>query len=189
MPDILPPALEDIRTQLEAASSHAQQLVADLRPESIERRPNPTSWSVAECIVHLSLTTDAYVPTIRKALADGRQQNLLSTRQSFRMELAARLLAWWLEPPYRLKSRTPAAFVPGSADFTKALPDFLHRQQQLFHLLTEAKGLAIDRLQIASPFAPQVRYSVYSAFRIIAAHQRRYLWQAQQVARDDAQNM
>jgi hypothetical protein len=50
-------------------------------------------------------------------------------------------------------------------------------------LLAEANGLAIDRLRIASPFARQIRYSVYSAFRLIAVHQRRHLWQAEQVAR------
>jgi hypothetical protein len=158
-------------------------MLADLPRELAGRRPDPTSWSVAECLAHLTLTTDAYVPAIREALADGRRQNLLSSRQSFRMELPARLLAWWLEPPYRLKSRTPAAFVPASSDPTEALPEFLQRQQRLFPLLAEANGLAIDRLRIASPFARQIRYSVYSAFRLIAVHQRRHLWQAEQVAR------
>jgi hypothetical protein len=31
-----------------------------------------------------------------------------------------------------------------------------------------------------SPFDSRVRYNLFSAFRIIAAHQRRHLWQAEQ---------
>jgi hypothetical protein len=183
MPDTLPSALEDIRAQLQEASDRAQNILANLSPELAGLRPDPASWSVAECIAHLSLTTDAYTPVIREALADGRQRNVVSTSGSFRANLNARLLAWWLEPPYQFKARTPAAFVPGLRDPMQALPGFLERQQYLFDLLTDAKGLAIDRLRIVSPFARQMRYSVYSGFVLIAAHQRRHLWQAEQIAR------
>jgi hypothetical protein len=57
-------------------------------------------------------------------------------------------------------------------------------QRRLVELLAEANGLALSKLK-KSPFNANVRYSVYSAFRIIAAHERRHLWQAEQ-ARDAA---
>lgn len=176
-------ALEDIRAELEAVSKRASAIVAALPPELMGRRPVPESWSVAECLNHLTLTADAYAPVVREALAEGRRHNLRGSGKHFRMEPVAWLLAWWLEPPYRFRSRTPAAFVPATSDPAEALPHFLERQQQLLGLLAEANGLALERLQIASPFARQVRYSVYSAFRLIAVHERRHLWQAEQVAR------
>jgi hypothetical protein len=138
---------------------------------------------VAECLDHLTLSADAFVPAIGEALADGRRRNLLSRSGVFRMDFLARLLAWWLEPPYRMKSKTGAAFVPASGDAANSLPNFLERQQQLAALLVEADGLALDQLRIRSPFARLARYSVYSAFRLIAVHERRHLWQAEQVAR------
>jgi len=183
MANSLAPPLDPIRAQLEAASSRAQQIVGNLPPALLGRRPDQHSWSVAECLAHLSLTTDGYLPAIRQALEEGRSRHLLQSEGKFRMGISARILAWWLEPPYRLKSRTPAAFVPGVEDPAAALPDFLHRQQQLLILLAQADGLALDRLRITSPFARQVRYNVYAAFCLIAAHERRHLWQAEQTAR------
>jgi hypothetical protein len=122
------------------------------------------------------------LPAIGQALEQGRSQHLLQSGESLRMELPARMLAWWLEPPYRLKSRTPPAFVPAVENTAAVLPEFLHRQQRLLNVLAEADGLALDRLRISSPFAQQMRYSVYTAFRLIAVHQRRHLWQAEQTA-------
>jgi DinB superfamily len=183
MAGALTPPLDQIHSQLEAAASRARTIVEGLSPALLGRRPDQDAWSVAECIAHLSLTTDAYVPAIRQALDEGRAKHLLRSGTSFRMGIPARLLAWWLEPPYRLRSKTPAAFVPGVENPANALPDFLHRQQQLLILLAEADGLALDRLQIPSPFARQMRYNVYAAFRLIAVHQRRHLWQAEQTAK------
>jgi hypothetical protein len=183
MATVLTRPLEDIREQLDAASARAREVVEGRSVSLLGRRPDEGSWSVAECLAHLSLTTDAYVPVIREALEEGRRRNLQQSGDSFRMEVSARILAWWLEPPYRLKSRTPAGFVPRMQDPADALPDFLERQRQLATLLAEANGLALDRLSIVSPFAKQMRYNVYAAFRVIAAHERRHLWQAEQTAR------
>ena len=36
------------------------------------------------------------------------------------------------------------------------------------------------RMKIVSPFDKRVRYNLVSAFHILAAHERRHLWQAEQ---------
>jgi hypothetical protein len=174
--------LDQIAVQLEAASARAQRIVGSLSPALLGRRPDPNSWSVAECIAHLSLTTDAYLPAIRQALEEGRRRGLRRSGNSFRVELSARMLAWWLEPPYRMKARTPAAFVPGVEDPEAVLADFLERQRRLLEVLVEGSGLPLDRLPIRSPFAHWMHYGVYAAFVVIAAHERRHLWQAEQTA-------
>jgi hypothetical protein len=177
------PPLNQIRVQIEDASSQARKLVQDLDPALLGRRPDQNSWSVAECIAHLSLTADAFLAPIRQAIEDGRSRHLRQSGTSFHRGISARLLEWFLEPPYRLKSRTPAAFVPGVEHPGAVLPEFLDRQQQLLTTLAEADGLALDRLRITSPFARPMRYNVYDAFRLIAVHERRHLWQAGQTLR------
>lgn len=39
-----------------------------------------------------------------------------------------------------------------------------------------------DALKVPSPVSRHVRYNVHSAFLILAAHQRRHLWQARRAA-------
>ena len=177
------PQLRQISTEINDATARARNVVENLHAGLAGRRPHPSSWSVEECIAHLTMTTDAFLAVIRPAIDRARNQQLLDAGTTFGMGLSARLLAWWLEPPYRTKSKTSAAFVPGSEQSARALPDFLDRQSRLLDLIAEADGLALDRIQIASPFAPRMKYNVYAAVRLIAVHQRRHLWQAEHVAR------
>jgi hypothetical protein len=80
--------------------------------------------------------------------------------------------------------KTPDPFVPATIEpKASVLAEFDGYQRRLVELLAEANGLALSRIKIRSPFNASVRYNVYSAFRIIAAHERRHLWQAEQ-ARD-----
>jgi hypothetical protein len=98
-----------------------------------------------------------------------------------RADLMGRLLAWLLEPPSRVKTKTPPAFVP-VADLPKAdgLAAWDRAHATLADLVARARGAPIDRVKIVSPFDPRgkLKYSVYSALLILAAHERRHLWQA-----------
>jgi len=44
--------------------------------------------------------------------------------------------------------------------------------------LSRGRGLGLDKAMIKSPFSETMKYNVYSAFVLIAAHNRRHLWQA-----------
>ena len=44
------------------------------------------------------------------------------------------------------------------------------------------KGRDLNRLKIVSPFGARLSYNVYSAFRVLAAHERRHVWQAERAA-------
>ena len=61
---------------------------------------------------------------------------------------------------------------------TKCLA-FLGRQQQIRQVIDESRGVALDAVKITSPFARQVRYSMWSSFCLTAAHERRHLGQAE----------
>ena len=50
--------------------------------------------------------------------------------------------------------------------------------EQIVTQLRSADGLALDQIQIHSPFAEKIKYKLYSALVIILAHNRRHLWQA-----------
>jgi hypothetical protein len=177
------PELNEICAQLEAASDRARRIVAGMSRGHLDRRPDAGSWLVAECLRHLTLTTDAFLPPIRAALEEGLRKKLAHSGGRFRMGATARMLAWWLEPPYRMRSKASPPFVPDVEDPARVLPEFLDRQEKLLSAVADADGLALDRLSIPSPFAARLRYNVYAAFVLIAVHERRHLWQAEQVVR------
>jgi len=127
----------------------------------------------------LTLTTRAYLPLLDEALA--RVTPSHGAAQVYRPDLMGRLLAWFLEPPYRIRSATAAAFVPGTTEDAGAVMEqFQASQAELEQRLERAEGRDLGSVRLISPFNARVKYNLVSTFLIILAHERRHLWQAEQ---------
>jgi hypothetical protein len=172
----LHPQLADIKHQLANCSQRAQSVTFGLSPEQLRQRPASGGWSIAECLAHLTLTTGEYLK-----LADNAFAGAPHGTGNFKRDLVGRILAWTLEPPYRMKTKTLPAYVPGADHLADPLAAFLESQQQLIDTLYRANGIALDRVRVQSSFNPRIDYNLLSFFSILASHQRRHLWQAEQV--------
>ena len=170
----LSPQLEQLVEAFEQAKADARRLLTSSAEEQLRQRPSPDSWSALECIGHLNLGNDMMLAEVRKALAQAPK----ASKQAYKMDLIGKLMVWSFKPG-RIKLKAPAAIakpIPhGCAQ--EALSEFYRHQDEAINLIRSSEGLAIDRCKMKSPFA-KVRYSAYSAFEIIAAHNVRHLWQA-----------
>ncbi len=177
----LPAQLALVKEELLYARERARAVCTGLDAATWATRPSAAEWSIGECLTHLNLTSARLLPLIDEVIADGRARNLLGAGP-FGMGLVAWALQRLLEPPYKTKTKTPAAFVPGRLDSMDAtLERFDALQLALQERIDRAAGLALDRLRVVSPFNSRVRYNLYAAFCLIATHQRRHLWQAEQI--------
>ncbi len=181
----LSPSLASIRNELEATSARLHALTDTMDDATWRTRPGNAGWSVAECIEHLNLTSRAYAPILNEAIRDGRARGLTDNAGRNRLDFVGWMFVKMLEPPVkRMRVTTTPPFVPPSIDARpKVVAEYDELQGKLISFLAEADGLALSRLKVASPFNARFRYSVYSAYRMIASHQRRHLWQAEH-ARD-----
>ena len=131
--------------------------------------------------MHLNITSERYVPIVDEAIRALRSRGLIAEGPLGR-DLIGWLLTRMMEPPVRIRTKTPPAFVPARIDpMADVLERFDYLQGELLVRLDRASGLALDRQRLVSPFNVRVRYNLYSAFCILAAHQRRHLWQAGRV--------
>ena len=96
--------LEEVETELDQATARAWQLVKSTDPRVFTVRPRAGSWSAAECLSHLSLSTELFLPVLKKAFEDAREKGMLSNRKP-KMDLIGRTLRWFLEPPIRQRGR------------------------------------------------------------------------------------
>ena len=172
----LEPQLRDLRLQFQANSASARELCASISPENMLQRPSNHGWSMGECIEHLAITTRNYLE-----LADKAFLNAPRAAGPYKKDFTGRLLAWYLDPPYRRKDKTLPAYEPPKLTAERVLPDFLASQEQLLARLEQANGLALDQIKVRSSFNEKIAYNLYSFFCILAAHQRRHLWQADNV--------
>jgi DinB superfamily len=172
--------LASLVDQVQSVTHRAKQIVVCRSRADLTTRLKPSSWSVAECFDHLALTTRAFLPAISDALATASN---LTTNRPLGTGILARLLILNLEPPSAVRFNVLPQLRPQRQDFDAAWGGFLESQSHLLNALSAAGGLAIDKVKIESPVYARIRYTVYGAFRMLTAHERRHLWQITQVLR------
>jgi DinB superfamily len=172
--------LASLVDQIQSVTLAAKEIVLRRSRADVSTRPKPSSWSVAECFGHLALTTRAFLPAISDALAKASN---LTTNRPLETGILTRLFILNLEPPYAFRFNVLPQLRPQAQDFDEAWGGFLESQSHLLDILSSSGGLAIDKVKIGSPVYARMSYTVYGAFRMLTAHQRRHLWQITQILR------
>src|SRR5262245_30916323 len=168
--------------QLVAAADLARQLAREFSALELCEAPAPEAWSGADNLVHLTLASQALIPRMTRTLGKLAEAGKHSDGPS-RPDWVGRFYAWALEPPASFKAKVPGPFVPlAGQSVAAALPTFLKEQEQVLALVKRSIPLDLAARKVPSPVSRYVRYNVISAFHILAAHQRRHLWQARRAA-------
>ena len=180
---LLNPQLDEIKIQLDAASQKASSTVNSVSFEQLKQRPKPDKWSIAECLVHLNLSSQAEIDVLNDAYKQIPTKQISAEKQ-FKMDLLGRFLKWTLEPPPMsiFKVKTTEKFQPVAIEpLSEILPTFLALQEQPKASVDAANGLPLDQIKVVSPFSSKIKYNLLSCFNILLAHERRHLWQAEKV--------
>ena len=168
---------------LDAAERDARALVDGLTETRGAWRADPGSWSVAECLDHLATANRVYVramqPPAARAQSDGRKR---------RVPALPGLIGGWfvsyLEPPVKagLKSKAPRTIRPRTAPaLHDAIAAFLASQDDVRTFLRTYADIDLTGVRFPNPFIRGVRFSLATGLHVIAAHERRHLWQAWRV--------
>ncbi|HEX6628646.1 MAG TPA: DinB family protein [Gemmatimonadaceae bacterium] len=172
---------------LESAQSKLRSLGDKSSAAAWKKHPAPDAWSAADCVEHLNLTSHAYVPLLRDAIATAR---LMKARpKHYRQDFAGRLMGFMMKPLKHIgkfkigRVKTTGPFTPrGGKTREQLLSEFVRLQSDLITLVRSAEGLPIDRVKVQSPFG-RMKYNAYSALVIVSQHQHRHLQQAEEAAR------
>jgi DinB superfamily len=178
--------LDTVLRQAQNVTLEAKTLVAGYSQIDLTTRLESGSWSVAQCLDHLAQTTNVFLPAISAAIARAPR---LTTNRALRTGALTRLFLRNLEPPYLLRFKVLAPLVPRQHDFNSAWAAFEQSQAQLAKTIQSAIGFAVDQVGVESPVYARFSYNVYGALRMLAAHERRHLWQIERIlkALDGAQ--
>jgi len=177
----LPPQLALVKQDLLYARERARAVCKGLDPHTWTARPEANQWAIGECITHLNITSERFIPLLDDAIRDGRARKL-EGKGPYGKGLIGWALLRFLEPPYKIKTKTASAFIPVSVDpMADTLERFDYLQQEVQVRVDRCAGLALDQLRLVSPLDARVKYNLYAAFCLLAVHQRRHLFQAEQV--------
>jgi len=178
------PQLEQVIAALESADARLHRIVDQLPDTRWASRPGPGRWSAAECVEHLNLTSEAYIPLLRRAL-ETAVRSPRNEPHRYRRDFLGWLFSVMVGPLPRVgkkalgKVKTTRDFVPPSmANREEVVGEFDRLQSELITITREAEGFPLEKMMIVSPFGGKIRYNFFAALRILPRHQERHLDQA-----------
>ena len=179
----LPPDLAQLHADLERNAADARGLIAGLSEQDAAWRPSSAAWSVAECLDHLAVADRVYLDALRPAAGRARAQGRWR-RGPARPGVVGGWFVRVLEPPVRprFKVRAPRSIVPRTApSLADAAAAFFTAHDEVGVFLRRSADLDLARVRFRNPFMAWVRFSLATGLHVIAAHERRHLWQARRV--------
>ena len=179
---------------LDAVDDDARNLIDGLTAEQGVWRPAPGSWSIAHCLDHLATGHRVYLRAMEPAAAAAL------ARGSWRKRPAVPgIIGGWFvrsldapdfaDGPFRLRRGTPVRLRFTMKAPTKIVPrespaladaatQFFASQEQARAFLRKYAEIDLARVHFPNPFIAGVRFSLATGLHVIAAHDRRHVWQA-----------
>ncbi len=170
--------LDSIRQLIAAANALAERYDLNQltwQPEAGER------WNILECLDHIVVSSDLYLDSMERAASDARAGGAADV---FRAGGAPS--TWFtrtMEPPPAKKVPAPGGFRPRpTLNPEGILPQYRKTMDRVVRLVASTSGRDLNSIRFRHPLFSPLRFTVASGLLVIAAHGRRHLWQAEQVA-------
>jgi DinB superfamily len=157
-----------LAADLDVNEQAARKLVAELTEEQLNWQPAPGSWSVGQCLEHLCITNEAYLPPISAAV-NGKPDSPVG--QITPGWFGRWFIRSFIEPsPVTKRAPAPTKIRPTA----HVGASVLERE-----LMVRARSKDVNRIRFWNPFIPGTRFTVGTGLQIIVGHERRHLLQAE----------
>lgn len=173
--------LQSYHQQFISIKSGAQSLLGNLTDLQFNWQPGVDRWSIAQCVDHLIVTGRNSLSHVHSAIGEARSTGLLSDGP-FRYRLIERLFVRQMEPRARMRFKAPEAYVPATGRLSlEIVASFYLLQEEFLQCIEEANGIDLARTKVNNPVSKWFRLSLGQELAFNAAHERRHLWQAEEI--------
>ena len=176
-----PDLLETVVAEGEKNSVAARELVNQLNDAQLNWKPSPDSWSIAQCLEHLTVSTEKFGQYFTRAIAQGREKRTTESAPAYRPSFMGGWLIRHLLPEVTRKMSAPKILRPAASQIDHALEKFLTEQEKFLEFVRTSKGIDYNKTRLRSPVTPLVRYSLADAYVLTVVHGQRHLAQARRV--------
>jgi len=158
--------------------NRAQQFL-ELPDEDLNFKPTAKSWSILECIEHLNLYGDFYLPEIEQRMQHSKHKG----NGEFKSGWLGNYFANAMLPKEKLNTMsTFKSMNPAGSDLTKeTLHKFIRQQQQMLTLLLQAQSVCLTKTKTSITISNWIKLRLGDTFRVVIYHNQRHLLQAERV--------
>jgi hypothetical protein len=181
MTDFTKLSLSELRAETEAIATEAQRSFAPLNAQQLNWKPSAERWSVAQCLEHLLHANQEMFAPMDAAMANPHGAGFLA-RLPVWSELCGKFMIKIVSPNFKQKLKAPSTARPAtSAIDAEIVTRFLAMQPTILERINRLESLGTKPIVMTSPFVRWITYSLLDACRLMVAHERRHLAQAQRV--------
>jgi len=157
--------------------NHIEQF-KQLSLKELNLKENKESWSILECIAHLNIYGDFYLPELAKGVLIAEPFH-----SPFKSGLLGGYFVQMIRPKKEMKRmKTMKKFNPvGSKLDASVLEKFKQHQLQLLDLLVKASSLNINKTKTAVSISKIIKMRLGDTFQFVVFHNQRHIIQAKKV--------
>ena len=165
--------------ELNGLDQTVQALVSGLGKDQLNWQAEAGAWSIGQCLEHLCLTNEAYLPAMTAALEGKRDAPVEEITPGW---FSRWFLKNFVEPsPSGKKVPAPGKIRPAARVDVAVKERFLASNKVCRELIVRARCKDVNRIRFWNPLAPGVRFTLGVGFEIITSHEQRHLLQAERV--------
>jgi len=165
--------------ELSGIDQAVQALVSGLSDERLNWQPAPGAWSIAQCLEHLCITNEKYLPAITAALEGQPDAPVEEIQPGW---FSGWFLKNYVEPsPGGKKAWASGKIRPAARVSGTIIQRFLASNKASRELIVRARSKDVNRIRFWNPLVPGLRFTVGVGFQIIASHEQRHMLQAERV--------
>lgn len=174
----------------EITEANQQILRFQQRPTDVLRhRPHPDAWSALDCVEHMNLFYNDYLPRVEAAVRGAKP----SEKPTYSPGFFGKKMIDSLRPQQgrrRMKIKTFKKMTPATDGIpTEAVfAAFFAHHTRLEELLNQSPPLNWNRTKVASAIGPILRFRLGDCFRLLLAHTERHLLQAREAMENKKTN-
>lgn len=142
-------------------------------------KENETSWSILECLEHLNLYGDFYLPQIEQKIKNSNSK----ADSAFKSGMLGNYFAKSMLPKENLnKMKTFKDKNPLNAHLDKTVIErFINQQIKLLDLLNQSRNVSLNKVKIETSISRFVRINLGDTFQFIINHIIRHLEQINRI--------
>ncbi|MFT5618362.1 MAG: hypothetical protein ACI85I_001595 [Arenicella sp.] len=142
----------------------------------LNQKANSESWSALECLQHLNLYGDFYLPEVEQRMKASKHK----AQPMFKSSWLGNKFAEILKPREKLnKMPAPKDKNPVGSKLDKAVVErFITQQHKMLSLLEQAKSVNLQKTKASITLSKFIKLRLGDIFRVVIYHNERHLEQA-----------
>lgn len=173
--------IDNLYRDTEGYLETAIQTWQNLPTHVLMKQPRPMSWSASQCLDHLNIYGDYYLPAIEKAILKAQWKGSVPNetfKSGWLGDYFYRLMLPNTEGVPRSKMKAPKNAIPAPEHHAKAIvAKFIDHQEKMLLLLEQAKTVNISKIRIPISISKWVRLKLGDTFLFLIAHNQRHIAQ------------